>query len=286
MKIKKKPFDVIFFLLSIISGLVVMVLLISMIIYMLVKGLPNISWEFLSTTPSELYNRVGILPFIINTIYYIIISLLISVPLGVFAAIYLNEYAKKSKILNLIELTIQVLAGIPSIVYGLFGMVFFGFFLGLGESIINGALTLSIMILPTIITTTKQALSEVNPGYKQASIGLGATKLYTMTRVLLPAALPGIVNGIILSIGRVVSESAALIYTGGLGTNISSSVLGHISDSGASLTVQLYLYAMRGEDLGITYAIASILVLVIIIINIFTKRFSKVLIRKNSRRSK
>ena len=256
------------------------------IVYILIRGLPSISWSFLTTQPSELHGTIGILPNIINTLYIVIITLLIATPIGIGSAIYLTEYGGRSKLVKVIEFTTETLAGIPSIIYGLFGFMFFVVFMKLQYSIIAGGLTLAIMVLPTIIRTTQEALKSDNPLYREAALGMGATRVHMIRTVLLPSAMPGIMTAVILSIGRIVGESAALIFTAGIGTKMLRMTLPgffeHFMTSGATLTVQLYQYAMRGEDLGISFAIAAVLVIIVLIINFSTKLLARRLNAKNS----
>ena len=255
------------------------------IVYILIRGLPSISWSFLTTQPSELHGTIGILPNIINTLYIVVITLLIATPIGIGSAIYLTEYGGRSKLVKVIEFTTETLAGIPSIIYGLFGFMFFVVFMKLQYSIIAGGLTLAIMVLPTIIRTTQEALKSVNPLYREAALGMGATRVHMIRTVLLPSAMPGIMTAVILSIGRIVGESAALIFTAGIGTKMLRMTLPgffeHFMTSGATLTVQLYQYAMRGEDLGISFAIAAVLVIIVLIINFSTKLLARRLNAKN-----
>lgn len=275
MNKKFRFFD--FFIKSLIwlSGIFIFTVLISIIFFVFYKGLPSISWKFLITAPSELDGTIGILPMIINTIYIIVITLVISTPIGIFSAIYLNEYAGKNKLVKIIEFTTETLAGIPSIIYGLFGFAFFVVGLKLGYSILSGAFTLTIMILPTIIRTVQEALKTVPNMYREGALGLGATKLHIIRTILVPSAIPGILTAIILSIGRIVGESAALIFTAGLGYSLPSGLFEHVKSTGASLTVQLYQYAIRGESLEIPFAIASILVIIVLVVNITTKVIAK-----------
>ncbi|MDK2802954.1 MAG: phosphate ABC transporter permease PstA [Oscillospiraceae bacterium] len=275
MNKKFRLFD--FFIKSLIwiSGILIFTVLISIIFFVFYRGLPSISWNFLITAPSELDGTIGILPMIINTVYIIVITLVISTPIGIFSAIYLNEYAGKNKLVKIIEFTTETLAGIPSIIYGLFGFAFFVVGLKLGYSILSGALTLTIMILPTIIRTVQEALKTVPNMYREGALGLGATKLHIIRTILVPSSIPGILTAIILSIGRIVGESAALIFTAGLGYSLPSGFFEHVKSTGATLTVQLYQYAIRGESLEIPFAIASILVIIVLIVNIATKVIAK-----------
>ncbi len=255
---KIRPFDILVKTIIWICGILILLMLFSIVLYVFFKGLPNISWELLSTAPSEYKGTIGILPMIINTLYIVVITVLISTPIGVCSAIYLNEYSGKNRLVRTIEFTTETLAGIPSIIYGLFGFAFFVIFLKLQYSIISGALTLTIMVLPTIIRTTQEALKSVPSIYREGALGLGSTKLYMIRTILIPSSLPGILTAVILSIGRIVGESAALIFTSGLGYALPKGLFQHINSSGATLTVQLYQYAVRGEKLEIPFAIAGV----------------------------
>ena len=283
---KVRPVDTLIRGLIWLCAIITIAITAGIIVYILIRGLPSISWSFLTTQPSELHGTIGILPNIINTLYIVIITLLIATPIGIGSAIYLTEYGGTSKLVKVIEFTTETLAGIPSIIYGLFGFMFFVVFMKLQYSIIAGGLTLAIMVLPTIIRTTQEALKSVNPLYREAALGMGATRVHMIRTVLLPSAMPGIMTAVILSIGRIVGESAALIFTAGIGTKMLRMTLPgffeHFMTSGATLTVQLYQYAMRGEDLGISFAIAAVLVIIVLIINFSTKRLARRLNAKNS----
>lgn len=264
--------DKILKLITILCALFCMLISFSLILYVIVKGIKYINLSMLLTTPSELTGKVGVFPMIINTLYMIVVTLVISVPIGIGSAIYLNEYAKKdSKLVGLIEFATQTLAGIPSIIYGLFGYMFFSIILGFGVSILSGCLTLAIMVLPTLIRTTQEALSSVPDLYREGALGMGAKKTYLIKTILLPYAMPGIMTSIILSIGKIVGESAALIFTAGMGYSLAGGLFSHLFESGASLTVQLYLYASRGENLDICFAVASILIIIVLVINFLAK---------------
>ncbi|SDO11657.1 phosphate ABC transporter permease PstA [Acetanaerobacterium elongatum] len=253
------------------SAGITVLLLAGILIYILVRGFPNLSWEFLSTAPSTLKKRFGILPSIINTLYMIVITLVISTPIGVGAAIYLTEYAKQGRFIRLIEFTIETLAGIPSIIYGLFGAIFFGTLLQLGYSILSGAFTLTIMVLPLIIRTTEEALKTVPASYREGALGMGATKWYMIRTVILPSSLPGIITAVILSIGRIVGESAALLYTAGSVTNLPANWLTHPASSGATLTVQMYFAVSEGRYIEQGFGIALVLMVIVLLINGLTK---------------
>lgn len=250
----------------------VIALVLAIIAFLVVKGLPYINWEFLSTAPSRLRQTFGIAPMIINTLYIVLLSLIISIPLGIGTAIYLAEYSKPGRIISAIRFAIEILAGIPSIVYGLFGLAFFVNALKTGSSggsMLAGALTCTLIVLPTMIRTTEEALLQVNPTYREAAFSLGASKLHIIRTILLPCALPGIVVAVILSIGRIVSESAALLYTAGVDYTMPSNLVGHVTEPGAGLTVQLYLYATEGGSPDwVPYAMAAVLMILVFVINL------------------
>lgn len=245
------------------------------VLYIIKNGAGEITWDFIFTT-SKGGEEGGILSMIISTVYIIILSIVIATPIGICSAIYLVEYAKKGKLLRIIRFTTECLAGIPSIIFGLFGFIFFVDILGLSFSIISGSLTLSIMILPTIIRTTEEALLTVPIGYREGSLALGASKLKTIYRVILPCALPGILTAVILSIGRVIGETAAVYFTAGMGLRIPTSVM----DSGMTLAVRLFVLAEEGISFGMAYGTACILLLLILTINFATNRLAKRIRRK------
>lgn len=251
---------------------VVTALVIVIIAFLIVKGIPYINWEFLAKAPSRLDQTYGIAPMIINTLYTVLITLVVSIPLGIGTAIYLAEYSKPGKMISAFRFSIEILAGIPSIVYGLFGLAFFINALKIGSgsgSILSGALTCALIVLPTVIRTTEEALLQVNPTYREAAFSLGASKLHMIRTVLLPCALPGIVVAVILSVGRIVSESAALLYTAGVDYTMPVNYAKHIVEPGAGLTVQLYLYATEGSaPEWVPYAMAAILIILVFIINL------------------
>ncbi|MCI9083306.1 MAG: phosphate ABC transporter permease PstA [Lachnospiraceae bacterium] len=257
------------------------VLLLGLIGYILYRGIPYISWELISTKPSLLKGTVGILPNILNTVYIIILTLIIVLPLGAGAAIYLNEYAKNRKLVRVIELATETLAGIPSIIYGLVGMLVFVQFFSLGTSLLAGSLTLVVMTLPTIIRTTQESLKTVPASYREGSLGLGAGKWYMIRTVVLPCVIDGVVTGCILSIGRVVGESAALLFTAGMANEMLSAV-GAVQpgNAGSSLTVALYMYAKERGQFDIAFAIAVILLLLTFLINMSAKLAAKKLRRE------
>ena len=271
---KRRPADAARKAVIYISTILVVALLFYLLAYIMYRGLPHVTWEFLSSEPSALNKTVGILPSILNTLYMIGITLLIVTPIGVGAAIYLNEYAKRGKVVRVIEFTTETLAGIPSIIYGLFGAVFFGVTLKLGYSILAGALTLVLMILPIIIRTTQEALKTVPSQYREGALGIGATKWYMIRTIILPSAVPGIITAVILSVGRIVGESAALIFTSGIGTNMPQGFFSHAMESGATMTVQLYTFAAKGQN-DYAFGIAAVLVIVVLCINLLTNHMSK-----------
>lgn len=254
------------------------VLLIAGIIsYVFVKGFSQINWEFLTTTTSILKGTVGIAANILNTVYIIVLTMFLATPIGVGAAIYLNEYAKPGRLVRLIELATETLSGIPSIIFGMFGMMFFGTTLGLKYSILTGTLTLTIMVLPLITRNTQEALKTVPNSYRHGAVGLGAGKWYTIRTILLPSALPGIITGVILAIGRIVGESAALLYTAGSSNLLPASAkayLDKILQPGGTLTIQLYLSAQDGE-FDVAFGIALVLLVIVLAINILTKFLTK-----------
>ena len=249
------------------SVLITIGLVLFLIIYVLAKGLPNITWELLTSEPSYLSNTIGILPDILNTVYIILASLIIVLPLGVGAAVYLTEYAKNQKVVSAIEFAAETLSGIPSIIYGLVGMLFFWQFLGFGTSLIAGALTLVIMNLPTVMRTTQESLKTVPKGYKEGAFGLGAGKWRVIRTIVLPECIDGIVTGCILSVGRILGESAALLFTAGFAHSLNGVIEG-LTNSGATLTVALYVYAKEQGEFEIAFAIGAILMILTLIINL------------------
>ena len=241
-------------------------LVLFLIIYVLSKGLPNLSWQLLSTAPSYLSGTIGIWPDILNTLYIVLATILIVVPLGVGAAIYLTEYAAGSRIVAVIEYAAETLSGIPSIIYGLVGMLFFCEFFGMQTSLIAGTLTLVIMNLPTVMRTTQESLKTVPQSYREGAFGLGAGKWRVIRTVVLPGCVDGVITGCILSVGRILGESAALLFTAGFAHALNGIVSGLLS-SGASLTVALYVYAKEQGEFGVAFAIAAILMILTLIIN-------------------
>ena len=267
-KIKGAVLNIIMYL----SAGLICLMLLGIIGYILIRGIPNISWGLLSSKPSLINDTIGILPNILNTLYIILITLVIVLPIGVGAAVYLNEYARNKKVVKAIELATETLSGIPSIIYGLVGMLIFVQFFSLGTSLIAGALTLVIMTLPTIIRTTQESLKTVPNGYREGSLALGAGKWYMIRTAVLPSAIDGIVTGCILSIGRIVGESAALLFTAGMANEILGiyeSVMPQ--KAGSTLTVALYMYAKERGEFDIAFSIAAILLILTFIINLSAK---------------
>ncbi|MDD2433752.1 MAG: phosphate ABC transporter permease PstA [Bacilli bacterium] len=250
-----------------VATITVLALVVFLIVYVFVKGFPNISWELLSTKPSYTNGTIGILPDILNTLYIVFATLIIVLPLGVGAAIYLSEYAKKKRIVRIIEYAAETLAGIPSIIYGLVGLLFFVQFLGLRKSLIAGALTLVIMNLPTIMRTTQESLKTVPQAVRDGAFSLGAGKWRVIRTVVLPGCVDGICTGCILTVGRIVGESAALLFTAGLAHSINGFVTA-LSSPGATLTVALYFYAKEWGEFGVAFAIAAILMILTMLINL------------------
>ena len=241
-------------------------LVLFLIVYVLTKGLANITWELLSAKPSYLRNRIGILPDILNTLYVIVATLAIVLPLGVGAAIYLTEYASNKKLVAVIEYAAETLSGIPSIIYGLVGMLCFCQFFGLQTSLLAGSLTLVIVNLPTIMRTVQESLKTVPQSYREGAFGLGAGKWRVIRTVVLPGCVDGVITGCILSIGRILGESAALLFTAGFAHALNGFFEG-LKSAGSTLTVALYMYAKVQGEFDVAFAIAAILMLLTILIN-------------------
>ena len=248
------------------AAVITAALVLFLIAYVLVKGLPNVSWTLLSTAPSYLSDRIGILPDLLNTLYIVIATLLIVLPLGVGAAIYLTEYATNRRVIGVIEYAAETLSGIPSIIYGLVGMLFFCQFLNMKTSLLAGALTLVIMNLPTIMRTTQESLKTVPQSYREGAFGLGAGKWRVIRTVVLPGCVDGVITGCILSVGRILGESAALLFTAGFAHALNGFFDG-LSSADATLTVALYVYAKEQGQFDVAFAIAAILMLLTLLIN-------------------
>lgn len=270
---KTRISDVVIRTLIYVAASISVLLLVGILAYVFIKGIGSVNWTFLTTVTSTLNKTVGIAGNIVNTVYIIVITLLIATPIGIGSAIYLNEYAKPGKLVRLIEFTTETLSGIPSIIFGLFGMVFFGTLFGLGYSILTGSLTLTLMILPLITRNTQEALKTVPDSYRSGALGMGATKWCMIRTILLPSAMPGIITGIILAIGRIVGESAALLFTAGSGYLLPKSGAGifkKIFESGGTLTIQLYL-SMAKAEYSTAFGIAAVLLIIVLFINWLTK---------------
>ena len=277
---RRRPLDAVTHILIYFCASISILLLAGIVGYVAFRGISSISWSFLTTVQSTIKGTFGIEGNIVITLYIIIITLLIAIPFGVGSAIYLNEYAKPGKIVRLIEFTTETLAGIPSIIFGLFGYVFFGNTLKLGYSILTGSFTLVLMILPLITRNTQEALKTVPSSYRSGALGIGATKWYMIRTILLPSAMPGIITGIILSIGRIVGESAALLFTAGSGYllpkfgNYGEGLVEKVLQPGGTLTIQLFL-SMEKAEYQDAFGIAFILLVIVFCINLLTKYLSR-----------
>lgn len=274
---KKRPMDICLCgLVYLCAGLSV-ALLVVLLAYVLLKGIGQINWQFLTTVTSVLKGTVGIAGNLLNTLIIVLITMLIATPLGVGAAVYLNEYAKPGRLVSSIEFATETLSGIPSIIFGLFGSMFFGETLGLGYSLLTGSLTLILMVLPLITRNTQEALKTVPTSYRNGALGLGAGKWYMIRTVLLPSAAPGILTGAILAIGRIVGESAALLFTAGSAKALPKTLgklFSKIFHSGGTLTIQLYLSATSEGDFDTAFGIAVVLLVLVLCINLTTKRLA------------
>ena len=278
-KSRKIKESILYGLIYLCAGLSV-VMLVGIICYVIAKGIRSVNWQFLTTVTSVLKGTVGIAGNIVNTIYIIVITMLIATPIGVGAAVYLNEYAKPGKLVTAIEFATETLSGIPSIIFGLFGMMFFGQTLGLSYSLLTGSLTLILMVLPLITRNTQEALKTVPDSYRSGAIGLGAGKFHMIRTILLPSAMPGIITGVILAVGRIVGESAALLFTAGSGKallkGLSFKFLREkVFQSGGTMTVQLYLSATSEGDFDTAFGVAVVLLVIVFLINLGTKALAK-----------
>lgn len=255
------------------SALAAVGILLGIIGYVFFRGIKGISLSFLTTVQSAAAGTSGIAGNIVNTLYIIVLTLLVVTPVGIGSAIYLNEYAKPGKLVSLIEFTTEILSGIPSIIFGLFGNVFFGEVLKLRYSMLTGALTMTIMVLPLIARNTQEALRTVPDSYRSGALGIGATKWYMIRTILLPSAMPGIVTGIILAIGRIMGESAALLFTAGSGYYLPKAGMGLVRklfESGGTMTIELYLQMVNGKY-DVAFAIACVLLILVLILNVLAK---------------
>ncbi|WP_178668274.1 phosphate ABC transporter permease PstA [uncultured Eubacterium sp.] len=282
---RKRISDVLAYILIGICCVISVLILIGIIAYVFIKGIGVVDWSFLSSVTSVLNGTVGIAGNIVNTIIAVVLTLLISAPVGICGAIYLNEYAKPGKIVSAIEFATETLSGIPSIIFGMFGMVFFVEGLHMGYSLLAGSLTLSLMVLPLITRNTQEALKTVPDSYRQGAIGLGSSKLYMIVKILIPSAMQGIVTGVILAVGRVVGESAVLLFTAGsaklLPNNVKQLLLKPFQ-SGGTLTVQMYLSATSEGDFDTAFGIAVVLLVIVLCINFLTKLLTR-LFNKSTR---
>ena len=254
----RKLYDFIMRLFMFLSVALTCGLVLFLIGYVLYKGLPNISWKLLSTSPSYLAGTIGILPDILNTLYIVLATLVFVLPLGVGAAVYLTEYAQNKRLVDAIEYAAETLSGIPSIIYGLTGMLIFCSFLGMRTSLLAGAMTLAIMNLPTVMRTTQESLKTVPQAYREGAFGLGAGKWRVIRTVVLPGCVDGVITGCILCVGRILGESAALLFTAGFAHALNGLFKG-LTSAGATLTVALYVYAKENGEFEIAFAIAAIL---------------------------
>ena len=252
-----------------------------LVIYVLAKGLPNLSWRLLSTAPSYLTGEIGILPDLLNTLYIVMATLVVVLPLGVGAAVYLTEYATNRRLIAAIEYAAETLSGIPSIIYGLVGMLFFCQFLGMQTSLLAGALTLVIMNLPTIMRTTQESLKTVPQSYREGAFGLGAGKWRVIRTVVFPGCIDGVITGCILSVGRILGESAALLFTAGFAHALNGLFDG-LAGAGATLTVALYVYAKEQGEFEVAFAIAAILMILTLLINLAAALVERYFKRKKS----
>lgn len=254
--------------LMVLCAAVTCALAVFLIVYVLVKGVPNLSWQLLSTKPSYLDGSIGILPDIITTVCTVLTTLLVVLPLGVCAAVYLTEYAANKRVVAVIEYAAETLSGIPSIIYGLVGQMFFCQFLGMKKSLLAGAMTLVIMNLPTIMRTTQESLKTVPQSYREGAFGLGAGKWRTIRTVVLPGCVDGVLTGCILAVGRILGETAALLYTAGFAHTLYNSLRATLEGSGATLSVALYVYAKEQGEFDVAFAIAAILMAMALLINL------------------
>ena len=281
VKQKRKTYEITMKILMLVSTLLTGLLFIFLLSYVLIKGIPNISIEFLTTKPSYITEKIGILPDILNTVYIVIATLFVVLPLGVGAAIYLTEYASNKKIVGAIEYAAETLSGIPSIIYGLVGMLFFCQFMGMKTSLLAGALTLVIMNLPTIMRTTQESLKTVPTSYREGAFGLGAGKWRVIRTVVLPGCVDGVITGCILSVGRILGESAALLFTAGFAHAVNGMMDG-LASPGATLTVALYVYAKEQGEFGVAFAIAAILMVLTVLINLAATLVGKYFTQKKN----
>lgn len=267
ISLKRKTYITVMRVLMGISVSITCALVLFLIGYVLWRGLPHVTWELLTTKPSYLSDRIGILPDILNTVYIVVATLVLVLPLGVGAAIYLTEYGKNKRLVSMIEYAAETLSGIPSIIYGLVGMLFFCQFFGMKTSLLAGAFTLVVMNLPTVMRTTQESLKTVPQSYRESAFGLGAGKWRVIYTVVLPGCIDGVITGCILSVGRILGESAALLFTAGFAHALNGFFEG-LGSAGATLTVALYVYAKENGEFEIAFAIAAILMILTMLINL------------------
>lgn len=274
VSLRRRLYTLTFKSLMVLCFALTMSLVLFLVGYILVQAVPHVTWEILSTKPSYLKGTIGVLPDILNTVYLVLTAIVIVLPLGVGAAIYLNEYAKSARLVRMIDYAVETLAGIPSIIYGLVGMLFFCQFLGMQTSLLAGALTLVIMTIPVIIRTTQESLKTVPQGYREGAYGLGAARWHMIRTVVLPCCTDGIVTGCILSVGRMLGESAALLFTAGFAHALHGYFDGIVS-SGSTLTVALYVYAKEQGQFEVAFVIAGILLLLSFLTNLGATLFGR-----------
>lgn len=265
MSKKRKLYNVLMRGLMTVSTALTAALVLFLLGYVFINGIPNITWELVSTKPSYLTGRIGILPDILNTVYIVLATLVVVIPIGVGAAIYLTEYAKNKRLVAVIEYAAETLSGIPSVIYGLVGMLLFSN--SFGTSLLAGAMTLVIMNLPTVMRTAQESLKTVPQSYREGAFGLGAGQWRVIRTVVLPGCVDGVITGCILSIGRILGESAALLFTAGIAHALNGIFTG-LTSPGATLTVALYVYAKEEGEFGVAFAIAAILMLLTLLINL------------------
>lgn len=275
-KRKKRPLETLVLALIWASALVTVAVLAAILWYILSNGLPHISWRFLTDT-YDMEEHFGILPMLINTLYIVLLTLLIALPIGIGAAIYLTEYAKQGRLVKVIRFTTEILSGIPSIIFGLFGFMFFVMLCGLQYSILAGALTLTLITLPTLIRTVEESLKAVPVSYREGALALGASKLRIIFTILLPSAMHGILSAVILSMGRMVGESAALMFTSGIVYFMPKSLFGHIFSSGRTLTLHLYQLTSLGKFSDQAFATAAVLLVVVFLLNLLASLAARLL---------
>ena len=274
---RRKVYSLLINILMYASVALVTILVVFLVVYVIGKGVPNITWQFISTKPSKLNGTIGILPDILNTVYIILLSLVFILPLGVGSAVYLSEYAENRKFVKVIEYAAEILSGIPSIIYGLVGMLLFSN--NFGSSLLSGALTIAIMNIPTVMRTTQESLKTVPQSYRDGAFGLGAGKWRVVRTIVLPNCVEGIITGSLLSVGRILGESAALLFTAGFAHTLNG-IFDIFTSPGATLSVALYVYAKDDGEFGVAFAIAAILMVMTLLINISATLISKYFSKK------